>query len=75
MENKNVFIILIISNIFYLCKKNMSMAKERITQKEALAKFKSAKEKKRECLASLEKSMKETYKQRTGKEAKTFFAL
>lgn len=53
----------------------MSMAKERITQKEALAKFKSAKEKKRECLALLEKSMKETYKQRTGKEAKTFFAL
>lgn len=53
----------------------MSMTKKRITQKEALAKFKSAKEKKHECLASLEKSMKETYKQRTGKEAKTFFAL
>lgn len=51
------------------------MAKERITQKETLAKFQSAKEKKRECLASLEKSMKETYKQRTGKEAETFFIL
>lgn len=65
-----------LSVIFRIFAKNgMSMAKERITKKEALAKFKSAKEKKRECLASLEKSMKETYKQRTGKEAKTFFAL
>lgn len=73
--NEIEYYLLIISNISYLCKNGMSMAKERITKKEALAKFKSAKEKKRECLASLEKSMKETYKQRTGKEAKTFFAL
>ena len=73
--NEIEYYLLIISNISYLCKNGMYMAKERITKKEALAKFKSAKEKKRECLASLEKSMKETYKQRTGKEAKTFFAL
>ena len=38
------------------------MAKERITKKEILAKLWSAKEKKRECLASLEKSIKEMYK-------------
>ncbi len=51
------------------------MAKEKITPKEALAKFQAAKARKRECLAALEKTMKETYKQRTGKEAKNFFAL
>lgn len=51
------------------------MMKEKITTKEALAKFQAAKAKKRECLASLEKTMKEIYKQRTGKEAKNFFAL
>lgn len=49
--------------------------KEKITSEEALAKFQAAKAKKRECLASLEKTMKEAYKQRTGKEAKNFFAL
>lgn len=49
--------------------------KEKITTEEAFAKFQAAKAKKRECLASLEKTMKETYKQRTGKEAKNFFVL
>lgn len=51
------------------------MVKTKITQKEALAKFQAAREKKRECLAHLEKSMKEEYRERTGKEAKKFFAL
>lgn len=45
------------------------MAKTKITKKEALDKFQAAREKKRKCLAQLEKSMKETYKERTGKEA------
>lgn len=45
------------------------------TKEETLAKFKAAREKKRTCLANLEKSMKEAYKKRTGKEAETFFAL
>ena len=35
------------------------MVKMKITKKEALAKFQAAREKKRECLAHLEKSMKE----------------
>ncbi len=51
------------------------MAKERITHKEALAKFQAAKDKKHDCLRQLEKSMKEIYKKHTGKEAETFFAL
>ena len=51
------------------------MAKTKITKKEALDKFQAAREKKRKCLAQLEKSMKETYKERTGKEAEKFFAL
>ena len=37
------------------------MAKTKITKKEALDKFQAAREKKRKCLAQLEKSMKETY--------------
>lgn len=51
------------------------MGKVKITKEEALAKFQAAKDKKRECLKSLEKTMKETYKKRTGKEAENFFAL
>lgn len=51
------------------------MGKEKITREEALAKFRAAKEKKRECLKQLEKSMKEIYKEYTGKEAEKFFAL
>ena len=51
------------------------MAKTKITKKEALDKFQAAREKKRKCLAQLEKSMKETDKERTGKEAEKFFAL
>ena len=50
------------------------MVKTKATE-ETLAKFKAAREKKRTCLANLEKSMKEAYKKRTGKEAETFFAL
>lgn len=51
------------------------MGKDKITRKEAVAKFQSAKEKKRECLKQLEKSKKEIYKEHTGKEAEKFFAL
>ena len=51
------------------------MEKTKITHKEALAKFQVAKNKKRECLKHLEKSMKEIYKEHTGKEAEDFFAL
>lgn len=51
------------------------MEKAKITHEEALAKFEAAKKKKRECLKQLEKSMKEIYKKRTGKEADKFFAL
>ena len=51
------------------------MVKTKATKEETLAKFKAAREKKRTCLANLEKSMKEAYKKRTGKEAETFFPL
>ena len=51
------------------------MGKIKITKEEALARFQAAKDKKRECLKSLETTMKETYKKRTGKEAERFFAL
>ncbi len=51
------------------------MEKAKITHEEAVAKFEAAKKKKRECLKQLEKSMKEIYKKRTGKEADKFFAL
>lgn len=49
--------------------------KTKATKEEALAKLQAAQEKKRVCLTQVEKSMKETYKQRTGKEADDFFAL
>ncbi len=51
------------------------MVKTKATKEETLAKFQAARERKRVCLAKLEKSMKEAYKKRTGKEADTFFAL
>ena len=69
---------MIINEKCYLCKQKGEieyMAKTKITKKEALDKFQAAREKKRKCLAQLEKSMKETYKERTGKEAEKFFAL
>lgn len=56
-------------------RRNRVYGKTKITKKEALDKFQAAREKKRKCLAQLEKSMKETYKERTGKEAEKFFAL
>ena len=42
--------------------------KAKKTREEVLTKFQTAKEKKKECLVQLEKSMKEEYKKRTGKE-------
>ena len=55
--------------------KEQNMRQVKITREEAAAKFRSAKERKQECLKQLEKSMKEIYKERTGREAETFFAL
>lgn len=51
------------------------MAKTKITKKKLLTSFKLRERKNEKCLAQLEKSMKETYKERTGKEAEKFFAL
>lgn len=48
---------------------------QKITKEDLLAKIKNAQEKKRLCLIQLEKNMKESYKKRTGKDAKNFFAL
>ena len=46
------------------------------TQKEEmLERFQKARQQKRDCIARLEKSMKETYEQRTGMSADYFFAL
>lgn len=42
------------------------MMKAKKTREEVLTKFQTAKEKKKECLVQLEKSMKEEYKKRTG---------
>ena len=53
----------------------MDMGKDKMTREEVLIKLRAAKEKKRECLKQLEKSMKEIYKEHTGKEAEHFFAL
>lgn len=47
--------------------------KAKKTREEVLTKFQTAKEKKKECLVQLEKSMKEEYKKRTGKEVENFF--
>ena len=51
------------------------MGKTKITREEALAKLQAAKDRKRECLKQLEKSMKEIYKKRTGEDAEKIFAL
>lgn len=47
----------------------------KITKEVALSKLQLAKKRKQDCLARLEKSMKEVYKERTGKDAESFFAL
>ena len=52
-----------------------AMEKKKINREEALARLQAAREKKRECIARLEKSMKEAYRKRTGEDAKSFFAL
>lgn len=51
------------------------MEKKKINREEALARLEAAREKKRECIARLRKSMKEAYRKRTGEDAKSFFAL
>lgn len=45
------------------------------TKKELMERFMKAKQRKRECLARLEKSMKEDYERQTGKSADYFFVL
>ena len=44
-----------------------------IKREEVLARWKAAREKRRMCIAQLEKSMREAYKKQTGKEATHFF--
>lgn len=44
-------------------------------KEEALARFQKARQRKRECIARLEKSMKAEYEKRTGKTPDYFFAL
>ena len=44
-------------------------------KEEALARFQNARQKKRDCIARLEKSMKADYEKRTGKTPDYFFAL
>ena len=64
---------IISEKLLFFCRKYMMKAKK--TREEVLTKFQTAKEKKKECLVQLEKSMKEEYKKRTGKEVENFFAL
>lgn len=67
---------IISENLLFLQKaKKVYDMKAKKTREEVLTKFQTAKEKKRECLVQLEKSMKEEYKKRTGKEVENFFAL
>lgn len=54
---------------------NKTQARSATTKEEVLVKLQVAQEKKRACLSRLEKSMKETYKKRTGKDAESFFAM
>ena len=49
--------------------------REQGNKQEALARFQAAKQKKKECLSQLEKDMKQTYEEKTGKKAEYFFAL
>lgn len=45
------------------------------TKEDALLRFQEARQKKRECIARLEASMKAEYEKRTGKTPDYFFAL
>ena len=58
-----------------ISEKLLFLQKAKKTREAVLTKFQTAKEKKKECLVQLEKSMKEEYKKRTGKEVENFFAL
>lgn len=44
-------------------------------REEVLARFQKARQKKRDCIARLEKSLKADYEKRTGKTPDYFFAL
>lgn len=66
---------IISEKLLFLQKQRKYMMKAKKTREEVLTKFQTAKEKKKECLVQLEKSMKEEYKKRTGKEVENFFAL
>ena len=65
---KSLFLTFAKSKVFIMTTKKQ-------TRQELLAKFHAAKNKKQECLAELEMTMKETYEKRTGKKADNFFAL
>lgn len=83
LEGESIILDKTLQKPLILNKKVLSLQKERTdvmvktkaTKEETLAKFQAARERKRVCLAKLEKSMREAYKKRTGKEADTFFAL
>lgn len=45
------------------------------TKEDVLARFQEARQRKRDCIARLEKSMKADYEKRTGKSPDYFFAL
>ena len=55
---------------------NVKTKKSAMTTKEdVLARFQEARQRKRDCIARLEKSMKADYEKRTGKSPDYFFAL
>ncbi len=45
------------------------------SREDVVARFYAARDKKRQCVAELEKMMKESYEKRTGNKAETFFTL
>ena len=59
----------------YLCNKNEKAMTETMDRDATLKRFQMARQRKRDCIARLEKSMKEEYEKRTGKTADYFFAL
>lgn len=70
-----------IQNVFVFREESVSLQCSRkkaivfMTQKEAMARFMAAKEKKRQCVEQLEEKMKKAYEQRTGKPANYTFVL
>ena len=51
------------------------MVEKEITREEALRRFKSAKQKKRECIERMKAELSSVYEQRTGKKIEEIFVL